>query len=128
MTDTARLTATPAGITLGPLSLIADGSARNFVVQAQAGRFHGFIVRRGDQVHGYVDRCPHAGLPLAKVLDQYLTPDGEFVACDWHGALFDPTNGLCVAGPCAGHRLMHWPVAVVEGEIRTVEPARSPGA
>lgn len=128
MSNITRLTATPAGVTLGSLSLIADGGARNFVVQAETGRFHGFVIRRGDQIHGYVDRCPHAGLPLAKTLDQYLTPDGAFVACSWHGALFDPANGRCLAGPCAGHRLMEWPVAVVDGEIRTIEPAGSVGA
>jgi nitrite reductase/ring-hydroxylating ferredoxin subunit len=128
MSNIPRLAATPADVTLGPLSLIADGGARNFVVQAETGRFHGFVIRRGDQVHGYVDRCPHAGLPLAKTLDQYLTPDGAFVACSWHGALFDPINGRCVAGPCAGHRLMAWPVAVVDGEIRTIGPAGSHGA
>ncbi|SUJ17965.1 maleylacetoacetate isomerase [Sphingomonas paucimobilis] len=69
-----RLTSTPAGIGLGPLETIADGSARNFVIQMRAGRFHGFVVRRGEQVHGYVDRCPHMGLPLAQELDAYLTP------------------------------------------------------
>jgi nitrite reductase/ring-hydroxylating ferredoxin subunit len=31
------------------------------------------VVRRGEAAFGYVDRCPHAGLPLAQVLDRYLT-------------------------------------------------------
>ena len=63
----ARVTATPAGVALAPLDAIADGAALNFVLQLRAGRFHGFVVRRGDSVFGYVDRCPHAGLPLAQV-------------------------------------------------------------
>ena len=60
-----RVWTTRAGISLGPLDLIADGAARNYVLQIGDRRFHGFVARRGDQVFGYVDRCPHAGLPLA---------------------------------------------------------------
>ncbi|WP_165191450.1 Rieske (2Fe-2S) protein [Caulobacter soli] len=114
-----RLSATPAGVKLGPLSLVAEGSARNFVLQIGQGRFHGFVVRRGQAVRGYVDRCPHAGLPLAQTLDDYLTPDGEKIACSWHGALFAIDDGLCVGGPCAGARLTAWPVTVRDGFLFT---------
>ncbi|WP_242097171.1 Rieske (2Fe-2S) protein [Sphingomonas sp. CROZ-RG-20F-R02-07] len=115
----ARLAATPAGVTLGPLALIADGAARNFVLQMRAGRFHGFVVRRGDTVVGYVDRCPHMGVPLAQALDGYLTPDGGLIACSWHSALFRIDDGLCVGGPCSGQRLASWPVGIVDGMIVT---------
>lgn len=115
----ARLTATPPGIALGPLDQVADGKARSFVIELRAGRFHGFAVRRGGEVIGYVDRCPHQGLPLAMTLDDYLTPDGALIACDWHGAAFRVTDGVCVGGPCVGARLTAWPLAVVEGQIRT---------
>lgn len=114
-----RVWSTPPGVRLAGLDQIADGGARNFVLQMKAGRFHGFVVRRGGTVHGFVDRCPHAGLPLAQSLDDYLTDDGRYVACAWHGALFEPESGACVAGPCAGQRLAAWPVAVVDGQIHT---------
>lgn len=117
--DVPRLSSTPAGVTLCPLKAIADGKARNFVVQMRAGRFHGFVVRRGALVHGYVDRCPHAGLPLAQKLDDYLTPDGGLIACSWHGALFAIEEGVCLGGPCAGQALTPWPVEVREGKIVT---------
>ncbi len=115
----ARLSTTPAGVTLGPLDRIADGKARNFVLQLRAGRFHGFVVRRGDVVHGYVDRCPHFGVPMAQELDDYLTPDGSLIACSWHGALFRIEDGACAGGPCYGQRLTPWPVAVLDGMIVT---------
>ena len=122
-TTDARVFATPAGVKLGPLGQIADGKARNFVLQLRAGRFHGFVVRRGDEVHGYVDRCPHAGVPLAQELDGYLTRDardgGALIQCSWHGALFRIEDGLCVGGPCAGQRLQAWPVAVLDEMIVT---------
>ena len=115
----ARVFATPAGVTLGPLDAVSDGTARNYVLQLRAGRFHGFVVRRGETAWGYVDRCPHAGVPLARQLDDYLTPAGDLIACSWHGALFRVDDGLCVGGPCAGSRLIPWPVAVVNGALVT---------
>jgi nitrite reductase/ring-hydroxylating ferredoxin subunit len=117
-----RLHATPAGVTLGPLDFIPDGTARGFVLEMRAGRFHGFVVRRGGQVYGYVDRCPHAGLPLARSLDDYLTPVGELIACGWHSALFDIETGACKGGPCMGASLTPWPVAVAQGLIVTAAP------
>lgn len=119
MSEDARVFATPAGVTLGPLEAIPDGTARNYVLQLRAGRFHGFVVRRGEAVHGYVDRCPHMGLPLAQVLDGYLTPDGSLIACSWHAALFAIADGRCVGGPCAGASLTPWPVAVADGTLIT---------
>ena len=115
-----RLSATPAGVTLGPLSAIPDGGARNYVLQMHSGRFHGFVVRRGDLAWGYVDRCPHMGLPLAQTLDAYLTPGGDLIACSWHSALFAVETGECVGGPCPGQRLSPWPVSVVDGMLVTV--------
>lgn len=114
-----RVWSTRAGINLGPLDLVADGAARNYVLQIGENRFHGFVVRRGEAVFGYVDRCPHAGLPLAQQLDQYLTPDGGMIACSWHGAVFAVEDGACLGGPCAGGRLTPWPVVVEDGKVRT---------
>jgi nitrite reductase/ring-hydroxylating ferredoxin subunit len=115
----ARVFATPAGVTLGPITDIAEGQARNYVLQLRAGRFHGFVVRRADGVVGYVDRCPHMGVPLAQQLDGYLTPDGSRIACSWHGALFEIADGLCVGGPCTGQMLTPWPVTIRDGTIVT---------
>ncbi|MBI0475340.1 Rieske (2Fe-2S) protein [Sphingomonas sp. MA1305] len=119
MTADTRLSATPAGVALGPLDAIPDGKARNYVVQLRAGRFHGFVVRRGDSAVGYVDRCPHAGVPLAQRLDDYLTPSGTMIACSWHGALFRIDDGRCVGGPCVGQSLTGWPVTIIDGTIVT---------
>jgi nitrite reductase/ring-hydroxylating ferredoxin subunit len=110
-----RLTATPPGVKLCALGEIADGCARGMVLELRAGRFHGFVIRRGHDVYGYADLCPHAGLPLAKTLDDYLTADGQLIACSWHGALFQVETGACVGGPCVGRALGRWPVRI-EGD------------
>jgi nitrite reductase/ring-hydroxylating ferredoxin subunit len=115
----ARVWQTPADVPLCRLDSLADPGARNFVLQIGEAYFHGFVVRRGDAVHGYVDRCPHAGFPLAQQLDAYLTRSGELIQCSWHGALFRIEDGVCVGGPCGGARLTPWPVAVSDELVRT---------
>ena len=69
----------------------------------------------GGAVAGWIDRCPHAGLPLAMAPNRYLTREGDLILCATHGALFRPTDGKCVGGPCAGKSLWPWPVRI-DGE------------
>jgi len=79
--------------------------------------FMGFVARRGGQTFGYIDRCPHAGMPLAAFGDRYLTRQGDLILCAAHGALFRLDDGRCLGGPCAGRALIPWPVKVEGGEV-----------
>lgn len=117
--DRPRVWKTPPGVALCAETDIADPGSRAFVLQIGEAFFHGFVVRKGGEVAGWVDRCPHAGNPLALELDQYLTPDARYILCGWHGAVFEPLTGECKGGPCAGGRLTSWPVAAAGGVIRT---------
>ena len=112
-------TSTPAGVRLCPLDQIADPGSHGFVLKLKAGHFHGFAVRHGDDVRGWRDRCPHAGVPLTRGVDDYLVGDGSLIGCHWHGALFRTTDGQCVGGPCVGAALTEWPLAVEDGWVIT---------
>lgn len=92
---------------------LAESGTRGF---AEIGDGHGiFLVRKGDRVHGYRNRCPHTGAPLEWQPDQFLDLDGSFIQCAMHGALFRIHDGYCLRGPCAGQSLE--PVEVrVEGD------------
>jgi nitrite reductase/ring-hydroxylating ferredoxin subunit len=114
-----RVWTTPPGVALCPLDEIAEPGARGFVLQIGEAFFHGFVVRKDGGLAGWVDRCPHAGFPIAVELDRYLTPDGALILCGWHGAVFEPLSGHCVGGPGAGGRLSPWPVRAEAGVIRT---------
>jgi nitrite reductase/ring-hydroxylating ferredoxin subunit len=119
MMNEGRTTSTPPGVHLCLLDELPNPGARNFVLQIGTLRFHGFVVRHGARVRGYVDRCPHMGLPLAQKLDDYLTTGGDLIGCSWHGALFRPTDGVCVGGPCFGAALITWPVVLKDGAVIT---------
>lgn len=119
MAADTRIYTTPPGLPLGPLSDIEDGAAKGFGLSLEQGWFEGLVVRRGAAVFGYVDRCPHVGAKLAARPGDYQVVRGAYLACPWHGALFEVESGRCVGGPAGGQRLDPWPVAVVEGEIVT---------
>ena len=118
-TERKRVWKTPPGVALCAEADLGDPGARGFVLQIGEAYFHGFLVKKNGRVVGWVDRCPHAGFPLAVELDRYLTPDGELLLCGWHGAVFSPLSGDCVGGPGMGGRLTDWPVEVVGGVVRT---------
>ncbi len=101
-----------AGTRLCDLADLADPGAKGFIYRRDEAMFLGFVVRDGDCVHGYVDHCPHAGMPLALLPGRYLTREGDMILCSSHGALFRPGDGLCVSGPCAGKSLKPWTVRV----------------
>lgn len=101
------------------LDEIADPGAKGFVFRDGEALFLGFVVRVGEAVRGYVDRCPHAGFPLANLDGRYLTREGDLILCAAHGALFRRGDGVCLSGPCAGRALVPWPVRIVDGTVVT---------
>lgn len=76
-----------------------------------------FAVRQGEQISVYENRCPHRGIPLEWVPDQFLDSSGRLIQCATHGALFLPESGECVAGPCAGAYLKARPCHISQGQL-----------
>jgi nitrite reductase/ring-hydroxylating ferredoxin subunit len=106
-----------AGTPLCALADLADPGSKGFIFRQGEALFLGFVTRIGGRVTGWVDRCPHAGMPLAMAPDRYLTRGGDLILCASHGAMFRPQSGLCVGGPCAGKALTPWPVRVEGGAV-----------
>ena len=76
-----------------------------------------FIVRRGSNVYGYLNSCPHTGAPLDWMPDRFLDLEGEHIQCAMHAALFRIEDGRCIAGPCNGDRLTPVAVKVEAGAV-----------
>lgn len=84
---------------------------------------HGLcLVRRGDEVFAYWNRCPHTGGPMDWVEGRFLSADEELIQCSTHGALFRIHDGHCLAGPCAGQALVPVSAVVCDGDILLPEP------
>jgi len=99
------------------LAELDDPGTREFRLGRGDWPLRGFLARRGGEVHAFVNRCPHAGHPLNLRPHEFLTPDRSLLLCNSHGALFEITTGLCVAGPCPGARLRRIPVEVANGYV-----------
>ncbi len=107
--------------------LAAEGS-RGFTVGEGDWPLRGFVVcGTGGVPRAFVNWCPHAGHGLNLRPHRFLAPGGELIVCNSHGALFERDSGLCVAGPCAGHRLRPVPIEVV-GERVLLAPGVDPAA
>lgn len=96
---------------------LADPDSRGFEVELGGTPESILVVRRGEAVHGYINRCPHAGSPLDWMPDQFLSLDQQHIQCATHAALFTLEGGECVAGPCAGDRLTPVALRVVDGWV-----------
>jgi nitrite reductase/ring-hydroxylating ferredoxin subunit len=94
---------------------------RAFTIGGGRWPLRGLVVRTAAGVHAYLNHCPHAGHPLDLIPGRFLTADGSLLLCSSHGALFEKSTGLCVAGPCAGRSLV--PLALeVRGELVLLAP------
>ncbi len=93
------------------LEELADPGSRGF------DEYGIFLVRRGDQLFAYQNRCPHRGVGLEWVADQFLDAEQRLIQCATHGALFRLETGDCIAGPCQGQRLTPVPLWVEEGQV-----------
>lgn len=110
-----------------PRSIEVEGAARLatfesvvFVYEEQGLRREGFVLRLEEAFVAYANRCPHWGVDLDFGIGEFYVPDLSKILCRNHGALFEPTTGVCEWGPCLGQSLRSFPLRV-EGRNVVVE-------
>lgn len=80
-----------------------------------------FAVFRDDEFFVYENSCPHTGVALDWMPNQFLNIDKTHIMCSTHGALFRIEDGFCVYGPCSGQSLKSVEVTVEDGVVRLFE-------
>ena len=75
------------------------------------------LLRRGNEVWGYVNQCPHFSIPLNYEPGVFWTYDGEILMCAHHRAMFRFEDGACFDGPCQGRRLTAIPIKVDRDKV-----------
>ncbi len=98
------------------LSEIPDQGAVDAEVRHQGDRLPVMLLRQGDQVHAYLNVCPHQGRMLNFAPDRFMVQDG-IVMCSHHGATFRVTDGTCIDGPCRGAALRRLDTLVQDGQV-----------
>jgi len=85
--------------------LVEGGQGARFDWPPAGGEGKGFAVRFDGKARAYVNRCPHLGVELDWQPGEFFEDSGLYLVCSTHGAIFEPSTGLCVSGPCRGARL-----------------------
>jgi nitrite reductase/ring-hydroxylating ferredoxin subunit len=80
---------------------IPEGKSRGFLPVRREDRV--FAVRKGNQVHVYLNSCPHEWVPMDFRKDYFLSGSGEdIVLC----ARTLPHRAASTAGPCINQELL----------------------
>ncbi len=92
---------------------VGEGESRGLTVKDEAGDEHAlFAVRKGGRLHVYRNRCPHTGVNLEWMPNEFFDYERNYIQCAMHGALFAVEDGRCLRGPCLGQSLRKLPLSI----------------
>jgi nitrite reductase/ring-hydroxylating ferredoxin subunit len=97
--------------------LAESGTARVFDVLLWRRPARAFALRFEGRVVAYLNRCAHVPTEMDWRPGEFLDAERRFIVCAMHGAVYEPTTGRCIAGPCAGQRLMAVDVVERAGQV-----------
>ena len=76
-----------------------------------------FALRFEGRVVAWLNRCAHVPTEMDGRPGEFLDAERRFIVCSMHGAVYEPATGRCIAGPCAGQRLMRVDVVERDGQV-----------
>ena len=76
-----------------------------------------FVVRKGGEVYGYLNRCAHVAMELDWQEAVFFDGSGRDLLCSTHGATYDAQSGRCLGGPCNGRALVKLRVEERDGQV-----------
>ena len=65
----------------------------------------GFIVFFEAKYYAYRNKCQHLAVELDWDNNEFFEEEEKFIVCATHGAIYEPSSGNCIMGPCAGKKL-----------------------
>ena len=97
--------------------LVERGKAVAFDVLEYGRPVSAFAVRYEGRVVAYLNRCAHVPSEMDWVSGEFFDVTRQWLICATHGALYEPTSGVCVRGPCVRGRLVPVRVEERQGEV-----------
>lgn len=101
----------------GSAELVERGRAVVFDVLRWGQPVRAFALRFDGRVVAYINQCAHVPTEMDWQEGEFLDLDRRWIVCSIHGATYEPADGRCIAGPCAGARLMALAVAERDGQV-----------
>lgn len=83
-----------------------------------------FAVRFDNQAQAFLNRCAHVPAEMDWQPGEFWDQDKRFIICSVHGALYEPQDGTCVAGPCPGAKLVAIPLQEKDGQLHWLPDER----
>jgi len=108
---------------VGSVGELEPGTTKKFTMRRGGRDLEALLVNYQGTHFAYVNRCPHTGITLDWVNNQFFSADQRYLMCATHGAVFEPPSGECIWGPCVGLSLQSLPIEIADGQIY----ARLPG-
>jgi nitrite reductase/ring-hydroxylating ferredoxin subunit len=103
------------GTLLGRRDALPDGIPQMQQLDSGGGAdqpFRYLLLRSGEVVTAFVNRCAHFGVPLATRQDLLKFEPHISISCNVHYARYRWADGVCDRGDCEGESLLPIPVAV----------------
>ncbi len=114
----SQLPGAPApGTVLSCIDDIPEGMPHMLSFGMAPDRFDVILLRTGDQVYAYVNRCAHFGIRLAEKPEHLKFAPHKSVSCNVHYARFRWQDGYCEWGDCEGESLLPIPIEIIDGKV-----------
>lgn len=114
--------APPTGTPLAHRNDLPDGQATLLALDTGGTPEQAFrliLLRGGECVTAFVNRCPHFGVPLAAKQVHLINSPRVSLTCNVHYSRFRWSDGVCEAGECVGEGLLPVPLDISnDGEVR----------
>ena len=117
------------GTLLGHVEEVPDGQVllRQVFDAADDAQKHPFkflLLRSGQSVTAFANRCAHFGVPLAARQEHLKFQPHTSISCNVHYARYRWSDGVCDWGDCEGESLVAIPLHVdAQGAISIAAPA-----
>jgi nitrite reductase/ring-hydroxylating ferredoxin subunit len=117
-----------AGTALLPRDALQDGQVLLHQAFAasdaqQQAPFALLLLRSGDAVIVFVNRCAHFGVPLAARQEHLMFNPHTSITCNVHYARYRWSDGVCDRGDCEGEALIAVPLQIDAAGMVCIGPA-----
>jgi len=98
-------------------SFTKDPSTVKFTLSEDGKNQSGFVVFVGAKYYAYRNKCQHLSVELDWDNNNFFDEEEKFIVCATHGAIYEPSSGKCLMGPCAGKTLEILNLKILEDKL-----------
>ena len=94
---------------------LKEGQSLKFEISRKDRKTEAFIIKKEGKIYSYLNICRHWTVGLDFDDNDFFSEDKVWLVCKNHGALYEPSTGICDSGPCGGAALYRVPIIEKEG-------------